>query len=153
MCMPLYVSYLNLLCGIHTRAHCCYFFFINYKTFFRVWVWSKGSKRVRHSNSPPLLETHGQTLNGWRGKVQSVYVNSWQRHSQHEEELGIWSKNIPCMGCHSFVLQHSYRCCRQSRRRDCDSDQIYSLYRCSKVNTSDPGAGAVATAIIYNFIL
>ena len=51
------------------------------------------------------------------------------------------------MGCRSFVQQHSYRCCRQSRRRDWDSDKIYSRYRCSKENTSDPGAGAVATAI------
>ena len=33
-------------------------------------------------------------------------------------------------------------------RRDCASDKIYSQCRCSKENTSDPGAGAVATAII-----
>ena len=33
-------------------------------------------------------------------------------------------------------------------RRDCDSDKIYSQYRCSKENTSYPGAGAIATAII-----
>ena len=31
-------------------------------------------------------------------------------------------------------------------RRDCASDTIYSRCRCSKENTSDPGARAVATA-------
>ena len=42
-------------------------------------------------------------------------------------------------------MENGYRCITCCR--DCDSGKIYSRYRCSKENTSDPGAGAVATAI------
>ena len=35
---------------------------------------------------------------------------------------------------------------------DCDSDKIYSRYRCSKENTSDPGARAVATVLKIRYI-
>ena len=35
--------------------------------------------------------------------------------------------------------------------RDCASDKIYSRCRCSKENTSDPYAGAVATAFQKSF--
>ena len=37
-------------------------------------------------------------------------------------------------------------------RRDCASDKIYSQYQCSKKNTSDHGAGAIATAYFILYI-